>query len=379
MVSRREDSDEGVSIAPGVSVLPEALEEHPQPRVVRASFAALGFVAAFGLVVGLRVGGESFVAYFDDISTALAAALSCAMSLRAARRRSGQIRRFWLTMAAACGAWAGAEVIWAVYELGLHEAVPVPSWADVGYLGAIPLAVAALVAHPGLRALRRHGVWAVLDGVLLATALLFLSWTFVLGPLWRHGGLSSAGGLVAIAYPFGDVVLLFLAVFAIRAIGVADRLPLWCVLGGLAAMALSDSLYSYLQETAGYANGNLVDTGWVVAYLGFALGAYAAGTTVVTVEAHGVARRTPSSIVLPLVPVPIALAVIGAKEWLGHRVDRTGWWIALVLTVLVLGRQALLLLDRATGAARRLPGAPPALGGVELGGTTAAPAGAPKR
>ena len=29
--------------------------------------------------------------------------------------------------------------------------VPVPSWADVGYLSAIPLTVAALVVHPATR------------------------------------------------------------------------------------------------------------------------------------------------------------------------------------------------------------------------------------
>lgn len=144
-------------------------------------------------------------------------------------------------------------------------------------------------------------------------------------------------------------------------------------------MALSDSVYSYQQETASYANGNLVDTGWVVAYLGLTLGAYATKTTGVAVEAREVPRTTAASIVVPLVPVPLALAAVGIEEWLGHRVDRTGWWIALVLTVLVLSRQALLLLDRATGIALQRPGAPPAPGNVEPRDPTPSPAGAPER
>lgn len=60
-----------------------------------------------------------------------------------------------------------------MYDHVLREEVPVPSWADVGYL----------------------------------SSLLFLSWTFVLGPLWQSTDLTTAGGLVALGYPFGDVVV----------------------------------------------------------------------------------------------------------------------------------------------------------------------------
>src|ERR1035438_5267768 len=60
--------------------------------------------------------------------------------------RSSQCR-FWLLLGSALGAWTFAEVIWGVYDLVLNTAVPVPSLADVGYLGAIPLAAAALLCH----------------------------------------------------------------------------------------------------------------------------------------------------------------------------------------------------------------------------------------
>jgi len=69
----------------------------------------------------------------------------------------------------------------------------VPSWADVGYLGAIPLAAAALLCHPGMHTAGSHKTRATLDGLAIGTAVLLLSWTFVLGSLWRHTDLTTAG------------------------------------------------------------------------------------------------------------------------------------------------------------------------------------------
>ena len=54
---------------------------------------------------------------------------------------------------------------------------------------------------------------------------------------------------MAIAYPFGDVVIIFFIVLAIRGMTGGDRLALWCLLGGLLAIALSDSAYTYLTES----------------------------------------------------------------------------------------------------------------------------------
>ena len=52
-----------------------------------------------------------------------------------------------------------------------------PSWADVGYLSAIPFAVAALVAHPATGGGGTRKARSLFDALLVATALMFLSWT----------------------------------------------------------------------------------------------------------------------------------------------------------------------------------------------------------
>ncbi len=181
-----------------------------------AAAGALSITFVFFLWLVLHIGGKSGVRYFDDIVTALAALSACVACLLAARRQSGPERHFWTLLGLALGAWTFAEVIWGVYDLVLRVSVPVPSWADVGYLGAIPLAAAALLCHPGMRAAGSHKTRATLDGLAIGTAVLLLSWTFVLGSLWRHTDLTTAGGVVALAYPFGDVVIIFLIVLSVR-------------------------------------------------------------------------------------------------------------------------------------------------------------------
>jgi hypothetical protein len=268
-------------------------------------------------------------------------------------------------MGAASAAWTIAEVIWGVYDVVLRVPVPIPSWADVGYLSAIPLAAAALLSHPAMHEQNRHQARATLDGIVVATSLLFLSWTLVLGPLWRHSDMSSLGGIVDLAYPFGDVVMLFLVVLVMRSMKTGDRFALGCVLGGLVAMACADSTYAYLTEVGKYSTGNLVDTGWVVAYLALALGAYCSTGGATVRVARPVGSSSTLSLVVPFVPVIGALVASAIEVALGRKLLLTDWVMAVVLTVLVLARQGLFLFDE-FGPPDRLPEHPvePAFTGV---------------
>jgi len=315
-----------------------------------AAGVAVGLSAVFALVVDLRLGGLGVAKTFDDVATAAAALAATLTSWRAARR-GGHESRFWWLLAAACGAWTLAEGLWAGYD-ALGRSVPVPSWADVGYLGAIPLAVVAFVSHPAVRQGVRDTARVTLDAVVVAAGLLFVSWTCVLGPMWRHGALSSAGAWVAMAYPFGDLVILSCVVVVIRSTGrAADRFPLLCVVGGLVAMAVSDSVYAVLVERGHYATPNPVDAGWVVAYLAMAVGGWASG--------HGEAARAPasspvaSSAVLPIGVVLASLVVLTVELFRHDRLMVGDWVMALALTCLVLGRELLVLID-----VRHAPGGP---------------------
>jgi len=319
------------------------------PRFLRAAGAALLTTALFAAWIGVSLGGAQVTLWMDDLVTPLAAGLGCALCLGAARRHSGRMRTFWGLLCAAMACWTLAEVIWGVYALILDQEVPVPSWADLGYLSAIPLAVAALIVHPATRGAGSRSLRSMLDALAVATALLFLSWTLVLGPLWHSSDLTTLSGVVAVAYPFGDVVIAFFIVLAINGMTRDDRLSLWCLLAGLMAMALSDSTYTYYTEVANYSSSsaNPIDTGWVAGYLCIGLAAYSSGVGNVArrVRAEG---RSLASLVAPLLPMLIALSAAAVQIELGETLDHAAVTMTLVLIVLVLMRQALLLRDLTT-------------------------------
>jgi hypothetical protein len=186
----------------------------------------------------------------------------------------------------------------------------------------------------------------VFDSLVVATALLLLSWTLVLGPLWRSANLSTWTGVVTLAYPFGDVVIVFFIVLAIRGMTGGNRLSLWCLLAALLAMALTDSTFTYLTEVAKYTGGDLIDTGWIAAYLGIALAALGSRPSG-TVEpvAAGHSRPSLASLVSPLLPVLLALSVAAVEIRLGHHLDHAAWLMAFGLIALVLTRQGLMVLE----------------------------------
>ena len=315
----------------------------------RRFLSAVGVVAlatgVFAAWIGLRVGGAHVTLWVDDLLTPLAALVACVLCFRARARHDGRMRLFWSLLGAATACWTIAEVIWGYYALIRNVAVPVPSWADLGYLSAIPLAVAALIVHPATHGNGTRKTRSLFDGLVVAAALLFLSWTLVLGPLWRGSDLGTWSGVVSLAYPFGDVVIVFFVVLAMRGMTSGDRLSLWCLLAGLLAMALADSTFTYLTASSSYASPGLIDTGWVAAYLGIALAAFSSqpsGRVALRAE-----RTKPSlvSLISPLVPVLLALAVAAVQIRLGHHLDRAAWVMAFGLVVLVLVRQGLILFE----------------------------------
>jgi hypothetical protein len=314
-------------------------------------------VVAFVVLLVVKPGGAALVVRISDIGTAAAAALACVACVFAARRSASSTRPFWWVLAAASGAWACAEVIWAWYDLVLRVDVPSPSWADVGYLAAPVLVVIAFSCHPATRNRERWGGIPILDGLAVASALLFISWTLVLGPVWSSDGGYSLGSLVDVAYPFSDVVILVLVVLVLRDLQPGDRMAIALLLAGLVFMAGSDTVYTYLTQTGSYTSGDVIDAGWVAAYLAIAGAAYES-------RASGVgttARTSPgalSSVLVPYIPILATLVAIPVEIARGVRLNRVEWGIAMCLIAVVLARQVVDLLHRQAAQRRSVPTSP---------------------
>jgi diguanylate cyclase len=292
--------------------------------------------AAFSLVVATGCMGTRATLGVDVIGEWAAAWAATAVCLAAASRATGAWTS-WMLLAVSSFLWGLGEAVWSYYALVRDVTVPFPSLADLGYLLAVPFAVAALLLYPegGRRTVTR--VRALLDGSIVALSVLFASWATVLGPLFRahHAGRWTA--VVSLAYPVGDIVLLSLVVILLSRAGRRFDASLGLILGGVALFAVADSTFVYLAGIGTYSAANPTDIGWFAGYLLVALAAWFAYLS----PAHPVerARESTVSLVAPYVPVLVVLGVTSVQLLRGRHVGTVSWSLAFVLAVLVVARE----------------------------------------
>lgn len=249
-------------------------DERPEDwkRFALIAGLALSATSAFVLWTVFRIGGDGPTIAVDDIGEAVAsgaAAVSCAL---AAWRSAGRGRVAWLLIAASATSWTVGEVIWSVYEVGMGVAVPFPSAADVGFLLAIPLAIAGVMAFthaPGRFTTRGE---AILAGAILALSLLFIGWASGLGQVYSSSSASLPAQVIGLAYPVGDIIAITVLVTVLRRSPRSQIGMMLLLIGGLAANSLADSTFAYLTANGTYeAIGSVLDAGWVAGFLLIAL------------------------------------------------------------------------------------------------------------
>ena len=198
-------------------------------------FTACGAVVA--AVCLLTPAGLLHDVVLSCISLAAAAATAVGARLHRPQRASA-----WWLLAAGLLAWALGDVSYAVcYDWLGSEAFP--SVPDVFYVLAYPLIAAAMLrmarqARPGSD---REGV---IDAAILAVGFGMLSWTFLVRPALAELPDDLFAGLVALAYPVGDVVVLAMLVRVSAAAGHGSR-AFWLLCGAATSMLLADALWQY--------------------------------------------------------------------------------------------------------------------------------------
>jgi diguanylate cyclase len=308
-------------------------------RTFRWATAAFGLLAAaFFVLLRTPALDRTAVVVVDDVLCAAAPITGGALCLRRSRTRTGRLRWGWVLLGCSAILWGSGGVVWAVYELHLGVAVPFPSPADVCYLGSVPLTVAGLVLLTGPRTGWQGGLRAVLDGALVASSLLFLSWQLVLGPVVEAGSGPPLDRAVALAYPASDVLTATLALLAVSRVRGQARVVMSLLGAGLALVAVSDSAFAWFVTQGAYATGNLFDTGYVAGFL--LVGAAALHPA----DEHAVeADETVGmlSLVLPYLPGVGVVVVLIGLELTGRPLQGVLFWLALVILVLVFVRQLL--------------------------------------
>ena len=306
---------------------------------------ALPFVLTWCIVILGGVGGHHVAQIVSNgglAAAALAAAVSCGVT---ALRASGRYRTVWLLIGLGMLSWAIGQLIWDYYEVVLKRDVPFPSLADAGYLGEVPFVAAALIRLPsGTRSMAGR-VRTLLDGTIVAAALLLVSWMLVLGKVFHSGSGSVLAQVLSLAYPLSDVVIVTIVVYAIlraRQTGRRVPVPLLLVGIGLVSLSVADSGFTYQTAIGSYYSGAPIDTGWFIGYLLVLFAARSPQAINAERESVGGMQRS-MGLLLPYAAVILATLTSIIELARGAAFDRFVSWDRSLLIALLVGRQILTL------------------------------------
>ncbi len=233
--------------------------------------AAVAFLLAYLIwQVAGRPGDTTLIGDLAILMPTAVAALACA---RASGAVTGDPRlaKGWRLIGLSMLAYGCGEIVQMVYELTRGE-YTFPSLADPLYLAFYPLFFAGIVRFTAPR--RSRSIRVALDAVTIAIGGVVVVWYLVLGPTAYGETGDALSTVVAIAFPVGDLVLIFaLAGLFADPPRLTERLPLIMLAVGATLFVVADVIYDRLVLDGSYSGGNPVDTLYILAILGFALAA----------------------------------------------------------------------------------------------------------
>lgn len=196
------------------------------------------------------------------VATGVAAVALMVLGVRANGVRD---RLPWYLLAAGVACWSLGDALWTLLAdvLGVE---PFPSVADAAYLTAYPLL--ALGLHRLARGRRRTADGAaVLDSLIVATAVGLVLWVVFIAPSWTDAEGSTLARFVGVAYPVADLALVTQLVHLSAA--QRSRTPaLRLVAGAFVVVFVADVLFqasAYLPALE--ARVGWLDPMWMGAYL----------------------------------------------------------------------------------------------------------------
>ncbi|MGQ0434699.1 MAG: diguanylate cyclase domain-containing protein [Microthrixaceae bacterium] len=321
----------------------------PHRRILtsRSAWAASGalLLATGAVITGL--GGESTSAAIADGSSVVASLGGGWIVIRSGRGRTVD-RTPWLLLGAAMVLWGIGEVLWTWCEVIVGDEVPYPSIADISYLGAVPFAVAGLLAFTRGSRSTFH-LRTLLDACLVAASLLFITWALVLGPAWRADDSSLAVHAVTVAYPITDLILAALALIIVQSDTTRDRWSLRMVAAAMLLMATADSAFTWIITYGTFSSSNPITMLWPTAYL---LIAFSTAFRDGPAHHEPTSQRRIGSVLAPYIPLIGSIAVATPRLVEGRPLGPFLTVNGAVLILLVLVRQAMIAWDlRATVAA----------------------------
>lgn len=232
----------------------------PIYRTTALVIAGLGVTYALSTIIPFEERPLFLDTWFYSIVLVLTCLLAVARPLLVRRNRKA-----WICVALAVTSWSVGDIYWsAAFSSVDSSEIPVPSLADVFYVGMYPLAYAGfiLLARATVRRLPAS-VW--LDGMVtsFAAGAVFSAYTLD-DVLSSMGGVPFAEAITNLSYPIGDLVLMVVVVAALAMVRWRPD-PVWWLLGlGAASFAVADTAYLFGLANDTYIDGSWVDGMWML-------------------------------------------------------------------------------------------------------------------
>lgn len=190
-------------------------------RLFRSGIVILSLACAiYTAVLTANIGGHRFIRVFDwlglcgiSVSIGLWCVLDSYRGVHGIRIpwRSRRWISLFFGFAHILSAIGSAQL--AYYEMVLRRPAPEPSWSDAAYLLAYLLMLCGILRMPQRRLPAAQLTRVVLDSLITTASLLTFSWYFVLGPTLLAGPGGVLRNIMAIAYPCGDLLMIFSLLF----------------------------------------------------------------------------------------------------------------------------------------------------------------------
>lgn len=239
-----------------------------------AIVSAVYVLVFIGMLI-VRPGSEKFYEGFFNIYQIVAPLFGgvCGLILGfSGKHARPSVRIGWILIACGCLSFGIGQTTWTYLETFKGVEVPFPGWPDAGYLGAYPCMIVGVLMLLQLK----HGVGrarSFLDSAIAACAIGTVSWYFMIGELWANSVAdpkqSWFGRIVGVAYPLGDIAIIFMALVAFN-FSMKDRATKrsMAMLGiGMVLVAFSDSMFTKMTLLGTYKTGSWADWGWSFGWL----------------------------------------------------------------------------------------------------------------
>lgn len=166
--------------------------------------------------------------------------------------------------------------VWGWYEVVLGTSVPSPSYADLFFLCFAPPAIVGLLVLAKRPANRAGWTRLALDSWLIGGSLLTLSWSLALAQAAKFDGSSVAHTALSLAYPLLDIALVSMVLALHFRCSSINRTAVNTAIGALALTVLCDALFTSPLLHNSYRSGQLLDAGWFAGSLLLAYAPWAA-------------------------------------------------------------------------------------------------------